>query len=154
MGFSEKVQTDALVACGRCCCICHKFCGTKINLHHIVQRADGGNDSFENCIPLCLDCHEDMGKPDSYHSTGKHYSPKELAMHRDSWYAQVKQSTINTNTSVCDEDIALFRQIRDYFDDELYPFGSDVAKIRIDDFIAREQIEMFAFLSGFLEDME
>lgn len=52
---------------------------------------------------------------------------------------------------VCDDDIF---KITMYFDDELYPFGSDVAKIRIDDFIAREQIEMFAFLSGFLEDME
>lgn len=40
-----------------------------------------------------------------------------------------------------------------YFDDELYPFASDVAKIRLDDFIAREEIEMLVFLSGFLEDM-
>ncbi len=40
-----------------------------------------------------------------------------------------------------------------YFDPELYPFQSDVAKIRLDDFIAREEIEMNVFLSGFLEDM-
>ena len=52
---------------------------------------------------------------------------------------------------VCDEDIF---KLTMYFDDELYPFGSGTAKIRIDDFIAREQIEMFAFLSSFLEDME
>lgn len=129
MGFSEKVQTDALVACGRSCCICHKFCGTKINLHHIVQRTDGGSDDFENCIPLCLDCHEDMGKADPKHATGKHYSPKELVMHRDNWYARVKQGTINANFSVCEEDKALFCQIRGYFDDELccilkeYDFG-------------------------------
>ncbi|WP_298522656.1 DUF5750 family protein [uncultured Methanobrevibacter sp.] len=44
-------------------------------------------------------------------------------------------------------------QVRMYFDDELYPFQSDVAKIRLDDFIAREEIEMNVFLSGFLEDM-
>ena len=43
-------------------------------------------------------------------------------------------------------------QLRMYFDDELYPFQSDVAKIRLDDFIAREEIEMNVFLSGFLED--
>ncbi|MBQ9160483.1 MAG: hypothetical protein IJ122_04060 [Methanobrevibacter sp.] len=41
-----------------------------------------------------------------------------------------------------------------YFDDKLYPFASDVAKIRMDDFISREEIEMLVFLSGFLEDME
>lgn len=40
-----------------------------------------------------------------------------------------------------------------YFDDELYPFQSDVAQIRLDDFIAREEIEMNLFLSSFLEDM-
>lgn len=44
-------------------------------------------------------------------------------------------------------------QVRMYFDDELYPFQSDVAKIRLDDFIAREEIEMNVFLSEFLEDM-
>lgn len=129
MSFSEKVQVEALVACGRCCCICHKFCGTKINLHHIVQKADGGDDSFENCIPLCLDCHEDMGKADPKHVTGKHYTERELIMHRDNWYSRVKQGNNNCDTSVCEEDKALFHQIRGCFDDELcdvlkeYDFG-------------------------------
>lgn len=40
-----------------------------------------------------------------------------------------------------------------YFDEKLYPFQSDVAKVRLDDFIAREEIEMNIFLSSFLEDM-
>lgn len=40
-----------------------------------------------------------------------------------------------------------------YFDDDLYPFQSEVAQVRFDDFIAREEIEMNVFLSAFLEDM-
>lgn len=40
-----------------------------------------------------------------------------------------------------------------YFTDELYPFQSEVAKFRLDDFISREEIEMNVFLSSFLEDM-
>ncbi len=40
-----------------------------------------------------------------------------------------------------------------YFTDELYPFQSDVAKFRLEDFISREEIEMNIFLSSFLEDM-
>ena len=40
-----------------------------------------------------------------------------------------------------------------YFTDELYPFQSEVAKFRLDDFISREEIEMNAFLSSFLDDM-
>ena len=39
------------------------------------------------------------------------------------------------------------------FDDKLYPFGSDVAKLRLNDFISREEIEMNIFLLSFLEDM-
>ncbi|WP_406534148.1 DUF5750 family protein [Methanobrevibacter sp.] len=46
-----------------------------------------------------------------------------------------------------------FLRIKMYFDDELYPFQSDAAKFRLDDFIAREEIEMNVFLSSFLEDM-
>ncbi len=40
------------------------------------------------------------------------------------------------------------------FTKELYPFQSDVASVRMDDFIAREEIEMNVFLSSFLEDMQ
>ena len=41
-----------------------------------------------------------------------------------------------------------------YFDSELYPFQSEVAKSRLDDFIAREEIEMNIFLSSFLDDFQ
>ena len=44
-------------------------------------------------------------------------------------------------------------KLRMYFADDIYPFQSDVAKYRLDDFIAREEIEMNIFLSSFLEDM-
>ena len=92
MSFPEPVEIAALTACERCCCICHNFCGTKIELHHIKQKADGGEDTFENCIPLCFDCHADMGKADPRHPKGKHYSAKELIRHRDNWYQKVKNS--------------------------------------------------------------
>lgn len=42
--------------------------------------------------------------------------------------------------------------IRIHFKD-FFPFQSEIAKIRLDDFIAREEIEMNVFLSSFLEDM-
>lgn len=40
-----------------------------------------------------------------------------------------------------------------YFEEKLYPFQSEVAKFRFDDFKAREEIEMFVFLNSFLEDL-
>lgn len=55
---------------------------------------------------------------------------------------------LSDETSI-NEDIL---KIRVYFN-EIFPFQSDIAKIKLDDFIAREEIEMNAFLSSFLEDM-
>ena len=51
---------------------------------------------------------------------------------------------------VINENILIIKM---YFDEKLYPFQSDVAQFRLDDFIVREEIEMFVFLSSFLEDM-
>jgi HNH endonuclease len=92
MGFPAQVRDDALVACGRHCCICHEFCGIKMELHHIIQRAEDGEDTLENCIPLCLDCHADMRSYDHKHPKGIKYTPKELRRHRDNWYAKIKGS--------------------------------------------------------------
>lgn len=58
-------------------------------------------------------------------------------------------SNLEENTSVHDGILEMVM----YFELELYPFKSDVAKIRMDDFIAREEIEMNIFLSSFLDDM-
>lgn len=92
MGFPAKVKEDALVSCGRHCCVCHKFCGTKIEVHHIETRGDGGGDSFENAIPLCFDCHADMKSYDHKHPKGTKYTAKELSRHRDIWYEKVKNN--------------------------------------------------------------
>ncbi|WP_296881174.1 DUF5750 family protein [uncultured Methanobrevibacter sp.] len=58
-------------------------------------------------------------------------------------------SELSEKTEICGD---IFK-IKMYFNEKLYPFQSDVAKMRIDDFIAREEIEMNIFLSSFLEDM-
>ena len=56
---------------------------------------------------------------------------------------------LNEDTVINDDKLTLTM----YFDDKLYPFQSDVAQFRLDDFIAREEIEMTIFISSFLEDM-
>ena len=60
---------------------------------------------------------------------------------------------LNENLSEECEVSGKILKITMYFDEKLYPFQSDVAKIRIDDFVAREEIEMNVFLTSFLEDM-
>jgi hypothetical protein len=80
---------EVLVRSGRCCCLCHKFCGTKIELHHIIPVEQSGDDSLENCIPVCFDCHADIGHYNDKHPRGRKYSPGELRQHRDDWFARV-----------------------------------------------------------------
>lgn len=91
MGFRSDVAEKALVACGRHCCICKKFCSFKIELHHIIQKADNGVDSFENCIPLCFDCHADVKAYNPKHPKGRRFTESELRAHRDGWYQKVRE---------------------------------------------------------------
>lgn len=120
MGFSKTVVDRAMSSCERCCCICHKFCGTKMELHHIKPKCEGGKDTFENCIPLCFDCHSDMGSLDVRHPKGRHYSQNELRLHRDRWYQKCSIGYWNDNASTVPEsDKILFRTICSFFDEEI-----------------------------------
>lgn len=42
--------------------------------------------------------------------------------------------------------------ITTHFEKKYYPFGSDAAQMRMDDFLAREEIEMTVYLTSLLED--
>jgi 5-methylcytosine-specific restriction endonuclease McrA len=88
--WPQKVKESVLIACGRRCCVCHRFCGRNIELHHIEMEADGGKSTQENCIPLCFDCHSEAGHYNDRHPKGTKYSPSELRGHRDNWYKVVK----------------------------------------------------------------
>ena len=95
MSFSEDIKTRAMVSCGRRCCICHKFCGNNMEVHHIRAHADGGDDTFENAIPLCFDCHAIVRQYDAKHPKGIKFSEKELRQHRDAWYKLIKHGNQN-----------------------------------------------------------
>jgi len=83
-----------MVACERHCCLCHNFKGTKIECHHIVQAADGGPDTLGNCIPLCFDCHAEVGAYNPKHARGTKFSAKELKKRRDDWYQEVRNRRV------------------------------------------------------------
>jgi len=90
MPFPQTVKTDAMVACERHCCLCKELKATKMECHHIVPEADGGSNTFENCIPLCFDCHAEVGAYNPNHPRGTKYSSDELKQRRDAWYQEVK----------------------------------------------------------------
>jgi HNH endonuclease len=94
MSFPDKVKEEAMVACRRQCCLCHRLKHTLMECHHIVPQADGGDDTFENCIPLCLECHGEVMSYNPKHPIGTRYSPNELKRRRDEWYQALKNPTV------------------------------------------------------------
>lgn len=94
MGFSPTIKQKALKSAARHCCVCHRYKGVKMEVHHIKQEADGGPNTFDNAIPLCFDCHADAGHFNIRHPKGAKYSIPELKQSRDNWYAKVDKGTI------------------------------------------------------------
>ena len=92
MPFNQKIKEDVLVKSRRCCCICHRFAGRKIDVHHIKQESQGGENEITNAIALCLECHSEAGHYNPKHPIGNKYSPDELARHRDEWWDWCKKN--------------------------------------------------------------
>jgi hypothetical protein len=87
MAFSKEVVEKLLVACHRHCCICHKPSGSKMEIHHIVPKSEGGEDTEENGIPLCFDCHADVESYNPKHPKGRRYTSSELRKHKEQWFS-------------------------------------------------------------------
>lgn len=163
MSWPPDVKERALVAAGRHCCICHRFCGIKIELHHIHERSSGGKDTFANCIPLCFDCHSDMKTYDFKHPKGTKYSTSELIAHRDLWYARVSGSpNLGLGKEIREADKKKFEELchclpwqpyiefaRDQdFDDQSFPWSM---MQKFDDFVRWSQNANNEFLDADLE---
>lgn len=130
MGFPQKVKEDSLVAASRHCCLCHKFCGTKIEVHHIKTKAENGEDSFENAIPVCFDCHADMTSYDHKHPKGTKYSQKELIRHRDNWYSKIEGNIgLANRMEVIETDKSVYRQLL-----KILPWNGAISFLRQFDF--------------------
>jgi hypothetical protein len=87
MAFPADVAERLLVACHRHCCLCHKFAGTKMEIHHIVPRSEGGPDTEQNGIPLCFDCHAEVHNYNPKQPRGRRIRPSELREHKRQWLA-------------------------------------------------------------------
>lgn len=83
---SKKFKPDdvrkLLVQCHRRCCVCHKFAGLKMEIHHIDDPQDN---SIDNALPVCFNCHAEVALYNPDHPKGRKYTPLELREHRDNW---------------------------------------------------------------------
>src|SRR6266704_1030414 len=81
--FTREVAERVLIRCRRHCCVCGKFCGTKIDLHHIDSHSD---DSEENVLPVCFDCHAEINHYNDAHPRGRKFQPGELRKLREATF--------------------------------------------------------------------
>lgn len=100
MPFPNHIREEALIKSQRHCCVCHEFAGRAINVHHIKQEADGGENTIGNAIVLCLRCHSEAGHFNPRHPIGTSYSPQELIRHRDQWWESCEKGTALFGSSV------------------------------------------------------
>jgi hypothetical protein len=95
MPFSPEVKERMFIRCIRFCCLCLKHCGTNIEAAHIVdEHADGSNEE-ENGIPVCLDCHQEIGAYNDKHPKGNKFRPGELRTRRDKVYGLVESGRLH-----------------------------------------------------------
>lgn len=94
MGFSSKVKENCLTKAARHCCVCHRYRGLKIEVHHIKPKAEGGEDTEQNAISLCFDCHADAGHYNANHPKGTKFSPSELRKARNNWFKTVQEKSL------------------------------------------------------------
>lgn len=85
MSFDKKKASQLLAKCHRRCCVCHRFCGVKMELHHAEHSSDGGSDDIENAIPLCFECHAEVNHYNDAHPKGRKFSKEELLEHKKQW---------------------------------------------------------------------
>ena len=90
MSFDRNEVANLLVKCHRRCCICHRFCGSKMEIDHIIQKADGGSDEISNGIAVCFDCHAEIHHYNTRHPKGRKFTPEEIRGHKNQWLNDCK----------------------------------------------------------------
>lgn len=96
MCFPEKIRKKVMEKAGYCCCVCHNT-SASLEVHHIMPKEKGGDDSIENAAPLCPNCHSDFGD-----NVKKRTRIKQM---RDWWYkmtAQMYENKISSPEQLCE----------------------------------------------------
>ena len=94
MPFSAETKARMFVRSARICPLCFKQCGTRVEAAHIVAESAGGSNEDDNGIPLCFDCHADIGAYNPLHPKGNKFSPSELKSRRNQLYDLVEKGTL------------------------------------------------------------
>ena len=98
MSFPRNVRNEILIDAARHCCVCHRYKGVKVEVHHIEPESSGGPNTYENAIALCFDCHADAGHYNPSHPRGTKFSLSELRKAKMRWFRMVEENNISQPT--------------------------------------------------------
>ncbi len=73
MAITKAVRDQLLVQARHRCTVCAEKC---FELHHIIEKSEGGGDNLENLIVLCPNCHQHR-----YHRS-KEFTPNQLRLYK------------------------------------------------------------------------
>ncbi len=105
-----------------------------------MPRDLGGSNAFDNCIPLCFDCHAEVQNYNARHPRGTKYTPKELKERRDLWYREARSTRVARPLA---EDR---KTLRDFM--QILPSNGSIEFLRNRDFAG------WSFDWEFLRDLE
>ncbi|NRR05928.1 HNH endonuclease [Brevibacillus sp. RS1.1] len=97
MSINEDVIVEVLTRSARHCCICRQFLPLSIQVHHIIEKSDGGTDDFDNLIPVCIQCH---GYIHTIPHMTRKFTTKELIKCRDNVYEMVSVGKLPATRSM------------------------------------------------------
>lgn len=126
--FNQKEVEHLLAKCHRRCCICHRFCGVKIETDHIIQPKDGGDNSIANAIPVCFECHAEIHSYNPDHPRGRKFKADELKLHKEQWLEICKVKPEIFISAKRDADVGPLQALIDELD-----FNLAITKLKVED---------------------
>jgi hypothetical protein len=100
-----------MVKCARRCCICRRFRPTRLQVHHIRERGQGGGNEDDNLIVVCLSCHSDVHTKVPF---ARRFSQEELRGHRDALVRMVEKGKLPVDDAddASEAVVALLREMQ------------------------------------------
>ncbi len=84
MPFSESIKQEARIKAHYRCCICEQI--APLEVHHIVPQEECNDNSFDNAVALCANCHNTYGDSRQHR--------KWIKEKRDWWYAHCEKEPV------------------------------------------------------------
>lgn len=86
MSIPTSVANQLLVDCMHRCCKCRR---AYVQIHHIEYISDNGDDSYENLIPLCPNCHTEVHTLQAAQGAPgvsvRAITPEQLKIYKQNW---------------------------------------------------------------------